>query len=260
MHGQIKAAAEFFHLLDRVQALLRLFGQALDLGHQQIRVGLVVAAAHTPAQLVQLRQTKLVGAAHDDGVGRGHVDAGLDDGRAQEQVVALRHKVAHHTLELALGHLAVGNGDAGFGQIRLELLTAVLDRVDLVVQKVNLTAALELAQHGLTDHALAFVAHKGFDGQAPLRCGGDHAQIAQALQGHAHGARDRRGGQREHIDLGAHGFHGFFVAHTKAVLFVDDEQAQVLELGFFAQEFVRAHHDVHRAVGDAFHGGGDFFL
>ena len=76
----------------------------------------MVAAAHAPAQLMQLRQAELVGPRHDDGVGRGHINAGFDDGGAQQQVVALRHKVFHHTLELALGHLAVRHGNAGLGQ------------------------------------------------------------------------------------------------------------------------------------------------
>ncbi len=80
VHGQIKAAAQFLHLLDGVQPLGRLFGQSLDLGHHQIRIGLVVRAAHASAQLVQLGQAELVGPADHDGVGRGHVDAGLDDG------------------------------------------------------------------------------------------------------------------------------------------------------------------------------------
>jgi hypothetical protein len=143
---------------------------------------LVVAAAHAPTQLVQLREAKLVGAAHDDGVGRGHVDAGLDDGRAQQDVEALGHKVAHHALQLALGHLAVGHGDAGFGQDLFELLAPVLDGLDLVVQEVALAAALQFTQHGLADHACALVAHKGLDRQAPLRCGGDDRQVAQPFQ------------------------------------------------------------------------------
>ena len=208
---------------------------------------------------MQLGQTEFVGARDHDGVGRGHVDAGLDDGRAQQDVVALGHKVAHHAFQLALGHLAVGHGDAGFGQDFFELLLAVLDGLDLVVQKVALAAAFEFAQHRLADHARAFVAHKGLDGQAALRRGGNHAQITQAFQRHAHGAGNGGGGEREHIDLGPQGFHGLFVAHAKAVFFVDDEQAQVVELGGFAQQLVRAHHDVHRAVGNAFEGSGDFF-
>ena len=76
----------------------------------------MVAAAHASAQLMQLRQAELVGPRHDDGVGAGHVNTSLDDGGAQQQVVALRHKVFHHALELALGHLAVRHRNACFGQ------------------------------------------------------------------------------------------------------------------------------------------------
>jgi hypothetical protein len=102
----------------------------------------VVAAAHAPAQLVQLGQAELVGAGHHDGVGGGHVDAGLDDGGAQQQVGALGHEVAHHALELALGHLAVGHGDARLRQDLFEFLAPVLDGLHLVVQEVDLPAAL----------------------------------------------------------------------------------------------------------------------
>ena len=194
VHGEVETRAEFFHLLDRIQPLAGLLGQALDVGDHEVGVGLVVAAADAAAQLVQLRQAELVGARHHDGVGGGHVDAGFDDGGAQQQVVALRHKVAHHPLQLALGHLAVGDRNARLGQQLFELLLAVLDGVHLVVQKVNLPAALQLAQHRLADHAVVLGAHKGFDGQAPLWRGGDHAQIAQTFQRHAQGARDWRGG------------------------------------------------------------------
>ena len=47
------------------------------------------------------------------------------------------------------------------------------------------------------------------------------------------------------------------MAHAKAVLLVDDEQAQVVELGGFTEKLVCAHHDVHRAVANSFDGGGD---
>ncbi len=44
------------------------------------------------------------------------------------------------------------------------------------------------------------------------------------------GARDGRGGHGEHIDGGAHLFEALFVADTEALLFIDDEEAEVLEL------------------------------
>jgi hypothetical protein len=56
---------------------------------EQVGVGLVVGAPDPAAQLVQLGQAEAVGAVDDDGVGGGDVDAGLDDGGAQQQVGAL---------------------------------------------------------------------------------------------------------------------------------------------------------------------------
>ena len=149
--------------------------------------------------------------------------------------------------------------NARLGQQLLELGAAVFDRLDLVVQKVNLPATFELAQHRLADHAIAFGAYKSLDRQAALGGGGDDREVAQAFKCHAHGARNGRGRQREHIDFGAHGLHGLLVAHAKTVFLVNDEQAQVLEMRAWAEQLVRAHHDVDGAVGHAFEGGSDFF-
>ena len=93
----------------------------------------MVAAAYPAAQLVQLGQAKLVGARHDDGVGGWYVNAGFNDGGAQQQVVALGDEVFHHALQFALGHLAVGHRNAGLGQQRLQLFAAVLNRLNFVV-------------------------------------------------------------------------------------------------------------------------------
>ena len=84
MHGQVEAAPQFLHVLNRLQTLSSLFGQSLDIRNQQISIGLVMASTHTAAQLMQLSQAELVGPTDHDGVGRGDIDAGFDDGRAQE--------------------------------------------------------------------------------------------------------------------------------------------------------------------------------
>ena len=246
-------------MLDRVQTLLRLLGQAFEVGHHQVGIGLVVAAPHAAAQLVQLGQSKLVRAAHDDGVGTRHINAGFNDGGTQEQVVALGDKVAHHTFQLPLGHLPMGHRNACLGQQLFKLGAPVLNRLHLVVQKVDLAAALEFAQHRLADHAIALGAHKGLDRQASLWRGGNHTQVTQAFKRHAQRARYGRGGERQHIHLGAQRFHGFFVAHAKAVLFVNDQEPQVFEMRVLAQQLVGAHHDVNRAVCHTFECGGDFF-
>jgi len=115
-HGQIKAAAQFFHLLNGVHALRCIFSECVNFWHHQIGIGLVMASAHTTAQLVQLCQTKFIGARNHNGVGSGHINTGFNDGGAQQNVVALRHKIAHHFFQITLGHLAVRHGNACFRQ------------------------------------------------------------------------------------------------------------------------------------------------
>ena len=259
MHRQEKAAAQFFHLLDRIEAALRLLGQASDVVDQQVGIGLVVRPAHAPAQLVQLRQTELVRPVHDDRVRGRHVDAGLDDGRAQQDVVALRHEVAHDLFEVALVHLSVRHADARLGQQLGQHRHAVLDGLDFVVQEVDLAAAFEFAQAGLADDRAVFAAHERFDGQALLRCCGDDRKIAQPFERHAQRARDRRCGQGQHVNFGAQRLERFFLAHAEAVFLVDDDQSQARELHIGREQLVGANDDIERAVGHALDGVVDLF-
>ena len=65
------------------------------------------------------------------------------------------------------------------------------------------------------------------------------------------GARDGRGGHGEHVDFLAHLLEAFLVAHAEALFFIDDEQAEVLELDVFGKQAVGADEDVDLAGFDA---------
>ena len=201
-----------------------------DVGFGKTEVALRAAfvAVHGGKQVALLAPTTLLAEQHYQTL----VDR---FGKWPVKIAELSRFRSPKEVKLALGHLAVRHGDARLGQQLGQLLAPVLDRLDLVVQEVDLPAALELAQHGLAHDAVALVAHEGLDGQAALRRGGDHAQVAQALERHAHGAGDGRGGQCQDIHLGAQGLHLLLVAHAKAVLLVDDQEAQVLEVRILAQ-------------------------
>ena len=61
---------------------MRIGGHGLDVGRQQVGVGLAVGPAHPSPKLVELGQAEAVRALDDDGVRVGDIDARLDDGAA----------------------------------------------------------------------------------------------------------------------------------------------------------------------------------
>src|SRR5690606_16481835 len=205
-------------------------------------------------QLMQLGQPQPVGAVNHDGVGRGHINAGFDNRCAQQDVVALLVKAFHDLFQFAFGHLAMRNGNARFGHQLFQFGAAVMNGVDFIMQEVHLAATLEFAQQGFTYGAVVFAAYKGFDGQALLRCGRNDGKVAYAFQRHAQGAGNGRGCERQDIDFGAQGFQGFFLAHAKPVLFVDNDQAQGLELDVFGQNLVGTDDDIDLTIIQALDG------
>src|SRR3954464_5206087 len=98
-------------------------------------------ATDAPAQLMQLSESQLIGPIDDDGIRGRHVDAAFHDRRADEQIGALMIKVEHHLFEFTLSHLSVADRDACLRDQLSERLRGLLDRIDAVVNKINLTTA-----------------------------------------------------------------------------------------------------------------------
>jgi hypothetical protein len=92
------------------------------------------------------------------------------------------------------------------------------------------------------------------DRKPPLRRRGDHREIADAFERHRERARDRRRGQRQHVDFRAQLLQLLLLPHAEPVLLVDDDKAQILEHDVGLDELVRADHEVDRAGLDAFEG------
>ena len=93
---------------------------------------------------------------------------------------------------------------------------------------------------------------EGLDGEPLGRRRGDQRQVAQSAERHVQRARDRRGGEREHVHFGAQRLQPFLVAHAEAMFLVDDDEPEVLEAHVGMQQPVRGDDDVDRAVLDAF--------
>ena len=101
----------------------------------------MVGAPDTPAQLVQLGQTELVGTVNDNGIGVGNIDAGFNDGGAHQHIVTLVVEIGHDLLKLTLTHLAMTGDDTRFGDQGLQITGGFLYGLHLVVQIVDLSAA-----------------------------------------------------------------------------------------------------------------------
>ena len=180
----------------------------------------------------------------------GNVEAVFDDGGGDEDVVLVMHEGEHDFFEVVLAHLAVADDDAGGGDELLDLCGDFVDGLDAVVDEVDLAAALELDFDGGADELLVELGDDGLDGHAIAGRRFDHAHVAQADERHVQRARDGRGGHGEDVDFAAHLLEAFFVADAEALLFVDDEEAEVVELDVFREQAVRADEDVDAAVLD----------
>ncbi len=97
--------------------------------------------------------------------------------------------------------------------------------------------------------ALVVLAHVGQDGLALGRRRVEQGQVADAGEAHLQGAGDRRGRQREHVDVGPELLDGLLVRHPEALLLVDHQQAEVLEGDVARQQAVGADDHVHLTTG-----------
>jgi len=112
---------------ERGQSRRRVGSEHLLARIEEVGVGVRVAAADAAADLVELRQAEHVGTLHDERVGRGDVDAALDDRRGSPARRRRREEAQHHLLQGALVHLPVGHEQACLRHERSHLLGRLVD-------------------------------------------------------------------------------------------------------------------------------------
>ena len=137
------------------------------------------------------------------------------------------------------------------GTSSLILVGRLLDRLHPVVDVEDLAVAEQLASYGGGDLAVLVGTDVGQHRVPLLRRGRDRGHLADAGDRHLQGARDRRRGHGEHVDAGAQRLHLLLVLDAEALLLVDDDQAEVLDLDVAVEQPVGADDDVDAAVGQA---------
>ena len=148
----------------------------------------------------------------------------------------------------------MGNPEVRLGHEFLQRVRQAVDRLDAVVDHEHLAAAGQLLADGVGQD-LALVRHdvRG-DRVAVARCRLDHREVAHTEQRHLQGARNRSGGHRQHVDVLLELLEPLLLGHAEALLLVDDQQAEVLELHVLGEQPVGADGHVGGAVLDRLRG------
>ncbi len=183
------------------------------------------------AQLMQLREAEAVGAIDDDRVRARHVDARFDDRRADQHVEALAVEIEHHLFEFALGHLPVRDADARIGNQLAEF-----------ARGASRSCRLRCAGNRPGRHARvrAGTPRGSAPGRtAPMnvftasRCAGGVAMIDRSRRPAIAMFSVRGIGVAVSVSRSTSArsfFSCFLLAHAEALLLVDDDEAEILEL------------------------------
>lgn len=139
-------------------------------------------------------------------------------------------EIVHDPFQLTFTHLPVAYSDSRFRYQFRQPLCGFLNIFDVIIQIVNLTAAQDFTQNRFPYYQAIILANKGFYRQTTGRGSGDNGEIAHTAHRHIQRPRDRRRRERQNIDIGAHRLNSLFVAHAETVLFIDNQQAEVVQL------------------------------
>ena len=256
-HGELVAAAEVGELLEGLQAGHGFLRNLAAGGDDEESLREHAAAPDAAAHLVKLADAEVVRVDDDDGVRVGHVEAGLDDARAHEDIELAAEEGIHHAFQVVVVHLAVRDGDAGLRHERLDFFGQSINRLHAVVHDEHLAAAGQLVEDRVLDDLVVALEHDGLDGQAVHGRRVDERDVADAGHAEVQGARNRRGAHAERVDGETQLAELFLLLHAELLFLVDDEEAQVLELVLGREQRVRSDDDVDLALAHALE---DFLL
>ena len=147
--------------------------------------------------------------------------------------------------------------DIEFGQGRLKLLQGFggglqLEGFALFNQGADpvclLAFAADTQQVAFDFDAAQAVDETGLDGGSAGRQFVDNGYVEVGKKAHGEGARNGGGGHHELVHVAAFVFQGKALGDAKAVLFVDDDKAEVLKGNVVLKQGVRADGDFGEAV------------
>ena len=258
MRRDLEAGAELGEPLQRLEPLLRLVVMRVVLGARAGSSRRARASGRCGRAAGRAGPGRSVGAVDEHRVGARDVEAPLDDRRADQHVELAVDEVDHHLLELALrpsGRAPIAMRAPSRRRVSAHALAPA--RGDVLAPgcgRRNLAAARRArARSPRAADRVVEAADERADREPVGRRRRDDRELAQPGHRHVQRARDRRRGQRQHVDLRAQLLEPLLVGDAEALLLVDDQQAEVLEPHVARQQAVGADDDVELALGQRGH-------
>ena len=196
---------------------------------------------------MQVAQPEVVSLIDDDGVHVGNVDTTLNDGGGNQHIVIEIDEIKNNFLQCLGVHLSVSDTDAGIGDVAMNHIGQFAQIAYAVVDNEDLSATAHLEIDGIDKHLFVIGVHLCLNGIAIGRRRLNDTEVACPHQRELEGTRDGSGGEREGVDIHLQLAEFLFDGDTELLLFVNDEETQIIELHIFSHEAMGAHEDVHLA-------------
>ena len=146
--------------------------------------------------------------------------------------------------------MPVCHGDTNFRHVLLEEVLGARDVLDTRTDVKTLAAAIVFAQQRLAHSQRVEWRNERANRQPVDRSRRNDREFAHAGERELKGARDRRRGQGQNMDLGSQRLEAFLVGDPEMLFLVDNQKPEVLEFDGLTKQCMRSDHDVERAIGE----------
>ena len=138
----------------------------------------------------------------------------------------------------------MGHDTRHFRHLGFQELLDIREVLDARDHVKALPATVMFAEQCFADGDRVEFGHIGADGEAIHWRRADDRQVPHARQRQLQRARDRRGGQRQHMHVRAQLLEPLFMRDAEMLFLVDDQKAKVLKPDTFGQKRMGADDDI----------------
>ncbi len=245
-HGYLKARPQIGKFANCRQTLLCHFLQYFIPAIHQKGVGCSIWAPHPPSKLVKLGKSKLIRIMDNHGIHIRNIKSCFYNSRRHKHINLSVYKSIHNFFKLPFWHPAMC---IWHGRLRGKLCHIICNFINIaytVIYIIYLSASCKLPRYCLTDHLIIVLADVGLNWQSVYRRLLQDAHISYPYQTHMKCPWYRRCGQCQHIHILLELLNLLLVGDTKALLFIHNQESQILKLHILWEQPMCADHNIHQ--------------